>query len=109
VGRVLVLVPDLLRQHPELADPADARRRAQALLQDEIQSGKVLAVVDVMVRAVVVEGDRAGEAGALERATEPALDGRRRVLRVGGRGRARQAAQQRDQDGERADQLSFSR
>jgi hypothetical protein len=68
------------------------------LLQDQVQTGEVLSVVDVVVRAVIIEGDRAGEPEALERFDGP----------TGGRNE-RAGAEQRDQERERANQSSFSR
>jgi hypothetical protein len=78
-------VADLLRQDARLADPAHAVRELEALLQDEVQAREVIAVVDVVVRAVVVERRRAAEAEAIEEQPRPALSlvGRR----LGGRGR----------------------
>jgi hypothetical protein len=112
-------VADLLGEHARLADPTDVRGDLEMLLQDEIGAREMRAVVDVVVRAVVVEGEGAAEAEAIEQSARPAFDtsgvvgDRSRIVgmrdRGGGRAGADEAAEQRDQDRDRADQLSFSR
>jgi hypothetical protein len=99
-----VLVPDLLREHARLGDPARAGAELETLLQDDVQAGEVLAVVDVVIRAVVVERERAREPEAIERGAGAAV-----FVRMRERRRAQDRDQRRDRDGAGADQLSFSR
>jgi len=72
--RVLMLVADLLGEDARLREPPNARCELRPVLQDEVQSWEMLAVVDVVIGAVVVEGERARQAESIEGGAGPGFD-----------------------------------